>query len=126
MRASRLSVPEGDIEVTVKVIDVASIAGVSCKNLFTPHVEGVNTFRPSPALSFLLEHPSGKKYLWDLGVPADLDALGPEVAGRLKKVSYEIKARDPASVLAANGIPTESITGVIWRSVMLRINVNID
>lgn len=115
MSGQRLVVPDGHTAVIIKVIDVASIAGVSCKSLFTPPVDGINTFRPSPALSFLLEHPSGKRYLWDLGVPADLDALGPEVADRLKKVSYKIEARDPASVLAADGISTESITGVIWR-----------
>lgn len=115
MAPKRLAVPSGDIAVSVKVIDVASIAGVSCKSLYTPPVDGINTFRPSPALSFLLEHPSGKSYLWDLGVPADLDALGPEVAERLKKVSYKIEAKDPASVLAAHGISTDRITGVMWR-----------
>ncbi|KEF58597.1 uncharacterized protein A1O9_06523 [Exophiala aquamarina CBS 119918] len=114
MDSTGLAVPHGDIAVSVKVIDVASIAGVSCKNLFTPHIDGINTFRPSPALSFLLEHPSGKKYLFDLGVPADLDTLGQEIAKRLKNVSYQIEAKDPASVLAANGIPPESISGVMW------------
>lgn len=120
MAAQRFAVPHGNTAVSVKVIDCTTISDVACKHQYTPLVDGLQGFRPAPALSFLLEHPSGKKYLWDLGVPSDLDTLGPQVAERLKKVSYTIEPADVADTLTAAGVPLESITGVIWRYVLCR------
>lgn len=115
MASPRLTVPHGDTAVSIKIIDVTTISDVACKHQYTPLVDGLWGFRAAPALSFLLEHPSGKKYLWDLGVASDLTTLGPQVAERLKAVVYTIKPADVADELVKHGVPLESITGVIWR-----------
>lgn len=111
-------IPDSTVTITAKIIDLTTISGSSANNLYHPPIKGVEQLRPVPSLSFLLEHPSGQKLLFDLGVPKDITVLGPEVADRLKKVGHRIEVeKDVVEVLEENQIQRDEINAVIWRSV---------
>lgn len=116
-RLQDIQFPESSVIITTKVIDLTTISGGSLAlGLYHPPIEGVQTIRPVPSLVFLLEHPCGQKLLFDLGVPKNLDTLGPEVSDRLKEVSYSIEVKkDAVEVLEENGIKRDEISAVIWR-----------
>lgn len=111
-----LDIPHSDVTITTKVLDLVTIHGSNCNNLHHPPIEGVEVVRPVPSLSFLLEHHSGQKLLFDLGVPTDLRTLGSEVADRLKKVGHQITVqKDVVDALEEHNIKREDINAVIWR-----------
>ena len=117
-RLQGLQIPQSNVVITTKIIDLTTISGSSANNLYFPPIEGVEHLRPVPSLSFLLEHPSGQKLLFDLGVPKDITVLGPEVADRLKKVGHRIEVeKDVVEVLEENAIQRDEINAVIWRCV---------
>ena len=117
-RLRSLQIPDGTVTITTKVIDLTTISGSSANSLYYPPIQGVERVRSVPSLSFLLEHPSGKKLLFDLGVPKDITVLGPEVADRLKKVGHRIEVeKDVVEVLEENNIKRDEINAVIWRCV---------
>ncbi|KAJ9643673.1 hypothetical protein H2204_001818 [Knufia peltigerae] len=110
-----LDIPHSDVTITTKVLDLVTIHGSNCNNLHHPPIEGVEVVRPVPSLSFLLEHHSGQKLLFDLGVPTDLRTLGSEVADRLKKVGHQITVqKDVVDALEEHNIKREDINAVIW------------
>ena len=113
-----LQIPDSNVTITTKIIDLTTITGSSANNLYYPPIEGVQHIRPVPSLSFLLEHPSGQKLLLDLGVPKEITVLGTEVADRLKKVGHRIEVeKDVVEVLEENDIKRDEIDAVIWRCV---------
>lgn len=117
-RLQAFQIPDSSVTITTKIIDLTTISGSSANNLYNPPIEGVNKIRPVPSLSFLLEHPSGQKLLFDLGVPKDITVLGPEVADRLKKVGHRIEVeKDVPEVLEESNIKRDEINAVIWRCV---------
>ncbi|EXJ82702.1 hypothetical protein A1O3_06516 [Capronia epimyces CBS 606.96] len=114
-RGRILEIPDSTVTITTKVIDATNVSGIPANSLHYPPIEGIDKLRPLPSLSFLLEHPSGQKLLFDLGIPKDLTTLGPEVADRLAKVAYRIEVeKDVVEVLEENNIKRDEINAVIW------------
>lgn len=110
-----IQVPESSVTVTTKIIDLTTIHSGNLNALYQPPIPGVEKIRPVPCLSFLLEHPSGQKVLFDLGVPKDIDTLGTEVADRLRKVGHQVHVKcDVADELELHGIHRNEISAVIW------------
>lgn len=111
-----LDVPSSSVSVKVKIIDVCSIANVSSKALFTPQVPGFEQIKPSPSFVFFLEHPSGQKVLFDLGIRKDWENLDQAVVQRLRHHGYSIvvdKGIDEA--LHEGDLGAKDIDAVIWR-----------
>lgn len=107
--------PESPVTITTSIIDLTTIHSGNLNALYQPPIVGVEKIRPVPCLSFLLEHPSGEKLLFDLGVPKNIDSLGPEVADRLRKVGHQVHVKsDAADELEVHGIKREKINAVIW------------
>ena len=95
-----LNIASSSTTVSVKIIDLTTISGIHADRLFAPTIPGVQYLDPAPSFSFLIEHHSGQKLLFDLGIPKDLSALGPEVASRVKDGGYHIDVkRDVADEL---------------------------
>lgn len=115
--ASFLSIPPSSISVTVKVIDVCTIYDVPADALFAPPVPGVKQLPPAPSFVFLIEHPSGQKILYDLGIRKDWQKnLAPGILARFKKVGYRPSVeKNVSEVLEEAGIGKENINAVIWR-----------
>lgn len=111
-----LNIPPSSTSVSVKIIDVSTISNVPAHALFTPPVPGYTVARDSPSFSFLIEHPSGEKVLFDLGIRKDWQNLAPEITERFKKVGHKPSVQKNISeVLDEAGIGKESINAVIWR-----------
>jgi hypothetical protein len=113
-----LGVPEGTTCVTVMLIDICSISKVGTKSLFTPPVPGFDSIGSVPSWIVLLEHPSGRKVLYDLGIRKDWEKLHPIVSQRLNGSTHEIVVdKDIDEYLDNVGIGKGNIDAVVWRYV---------
>lgn len=112
----RLNIPSSSTTVSVKIIDLTTIAKLPAHRLYDPPIEGIEYLDPAPSFAFLIEHDSGQKLLFDLGIPKDLSALGPQVGERVKEGGYEIIVeKDVVDALEENGIKRDQINAVVWR-----------
>lgn len=81
-----------------------------------PSVPGLETFPASPSLCFLIEHPRGRKVVWDLGIRKDYENYSPSVAEYLPTTKYDIRIdKDVHDTLQDHNIAGEDIEAVIWR-----------
>jgi hypothetical protein len=111
-----LDIPSSSTSVIVRVIDVANISNVPADAVLTPSVPGYTTLTTAPSFVFLLEHPSGQKVLFDLGVRKDWENLAPAIVERFKKVGHKPSAtKNVSEVLDEAGVGKDSIKAVIWR-----------
>lgn len=86
------------------------------KRFMAPDVPGLETFINSPSLCFLLEHPFGRRLVWDLGIRKDHDHYAPSIKNYLPTTKYSIKvAKNVAEILQEHGVGPNSIEAVIWR-----------
>ena len=109
-------VPFGAV-ARVSIIDsTLRLGGLPVSYLMTPPVDGLIDMPTIPTWSFLVESPSGKRALFDLGVPPDLETFAPVVANKLKASGWDIKAeKHVADILKENNVEPSSINSVIWR-----------
>jgi hypothetical protein len=82
-----------------------------------PPVPGLEKKRASPSLSFLLEHSSGRRLVWDLGIRKDYENYAPKIANYIPTTKYDMDVpRNVADVLEEGGVALDSVEAVIWRS----------
>ena len=103
-------VPSGKA-VSVKIIDSTSrISGLPTKVLMGPAIVGFDDMAEIPTWSFFIEHESGRKLLFDLGIPTDWQDLAPTVADRLKSNGWKISVEKPTvQILKEHHIDASSI-----------------
>ncbi|KAK3045635.1 hypothetical protein LTR09_012801 [Extremus antarcticus] len=65
-----------------------------------------------PVYSFLIEHPSGRKILFDLGLPKDLETVPPAIRRVFDIITPKIP-KDASQVLSAGSVSATSIDSVI-------------
>ena len=108
-------VPSGKL-ISVRIIDSTSRIGkLPVGALMGPPITGFDIAPELGTWSFLIEHDSGRKLLFDLGVPTDWQDLAPQVADRLKKSGWEISVEKPTvQILKEQSIDPENIEAVIW------------
>lgn len=111
-----LNIPHSDVTVKVSIIDTTShIAGIPTEIFIQPHIKGFDHL-DCPAYSFLIEHPSGKRLLFDLGVRKDWENLAPRIVERIRDGGWKVDVKkNVADILRENGVPGESIDAIIWR-----------
>ena len=113
---SALTIPPSTTIIDVKVIDVCTIAGVPAKALFQPPIPGFDVINPAPSFVFLLEHPSGQKLLFDLGIRKDWENLESTIVERLKHHGYQVGVeKGIAEYLDEARIGKENVNAIIWR-----------
>ena len=111
-----LNIPTSSTTINVKVIDVCSIGNVPTKSLFTPTVPGFDVVNGAPSFVFLLEHPSGQKLLFDLGIRKDWENLDSASVERLKQHGYRVDVEiGVAEFLDEVGVGKENVDAIIWR-----------
>ena len=110
-------VPPGTETVQVRIIDTTvRLSKLPLGLLMQPPLQGMPYLPEIPAWSFLIEHPSGQKLLFDLAVPKDWRSLSPVVLQVLEKISARIRVtEDVIDILKTNGIAADQISGIIWR-----------
>lgn len=83
-----------------------------------PPMEGMEYMLPLPAWSFLIEHPSGQKILYDLGAPKDLHSFSPAIREHLERQGWKVDVKEEViDILDRNGIAANEISAIIWRLV---------
>lgn len=114
-----LNIPESDSAVEVHIINTTShIKGLPTSRFFEPKIQGFDAM-DCPAYSFLIEHPKGKKLLFDLGIRKDWKNLPPAVIGPIKRHGWEISVEKGVDeILEAGGVDPVDINGIIWRLVV--------
>ncbi|KAL3463562.1 beta-lactamase-like protein [Aspergillus heterothallicus] len=107
-------VPAGET-VTVRLINPVNFGPSHLIRFMTPQVPGLETFARNPAFSFLIEHSSGRKLLFDLGIRKDWQNYAPKIAEYIPTTGYKIEVtHNVAEMLAEHGIQPKEIEAVIW------------
>ena len=108
--------PSGDTVLAVKLINPVNFGPAILERFMAPPVPGLETFKTSPSLSFLLEHPSGRKLVWDLGIRKDYGSYSKSITEYLSTTKYDIQVtKNVVDILQEHGIPGSDIEAVIWR-----------
>ena len=111
-----VDIPPGKETISVNMIVPVSFGPSIIKRFMTPPVPGLETFKSSPSLSFLLEHPSGRKLVWDLGIRKDYTNYSPKISAYIPTTKYNIQVtKNVVEILEENGIAREDVEAVIWR-----------
>lgn len=104
--------------ITVKLINPVTFGPSIIKRFMEPAVPGLDTFQEVPSLCFYLEHPSGRKLVWDLGIRKDYLNYAPMVSGYIPSTGYSFDVtKNVADILQDGGVPLNEIEAVIWRYV---------
>lgn len=111
-----LMITPQSLTYVLAVIDTTSwISGLPTNVFFEPPIRGYDELSV-PSYSFLIEHPSGRKLLFDLGVRKDWENLSPATAGlvaRFGPAKLEAK-KGVREQLEEHGVHGSSIEGIIW------------
>lgn len=118
MVAAQMSVdlPSGDVIIKVSLINPVDFGPAILERFMAPPVPGLERFKTSPSLTFLLEHPSGRKLVWDLGIRKDFHNYSKSIADYIPTTNYDIQVKkNVVDILEENGITGSEIEAVIWR-----------
>lgn len=115
VHAPDLHIPSSSTSVSVRIIDTTShISGIPLALFVQPEIKGFTAIS-CPAYSFLIEHPSGRKLLFDLGVRKDAENLAPRIVDRIKGGGWEVTVKQGIrEQLEANGVRGKDIEAIIW------------
>lgn len=107
--------PFGDVTVKVAFILNATLTGIPMSRFAKPSIRGLEEFNAVPSFSFFIEHPSGRRILFDLGVRKDWWNLAPVMAGRIRDAGWKADVvKDVPEILEENGVSLRTIDTVIW------------
>lgn len=111
-----IELPPGKEIVSVKLINPVNFGPAIINRFMGPPVPGVEKKKPGPVLTFLVEHSSGQKLVFDLGIRKDYQNYSPTIAEYIPTTNYNIQvSKNVIDILEENGIPGKSIDAVIWR-----------
>lgn len=109
-----LNIPPSDSTVSVRLIDTTSWIECSLSGLFGPAIPGHDKIS-CPAYSFLVEHASGRKILFDLGMRKDWENLAPKIVNTIKSHGWRVSAeKNVSEILEEGGVELKSIEAIIW------------
>ncbi|RSM19625.1 hypothetical protein CDV31_001512 [Fusarium ambrosium] len=110
--------PSSTNVVDVRVIDSTARLRIPMAMFVKDHVPG-HDFLDCPAYSFLIEHPSGQKLIFDLALRKDIAASPPAILKSFVEESEKMGASvtvdtDVASILREASIDLGDINAIIW------------
>ncbi|KAM6479584.1 Metallo-hydrolase/oxidoreductase [Trichoderma sp. SZMC 28011] len=110
-----LKIPFSSVSVKIRIIDTTTRVGDIPSELFmSPIFEGLEHLN-CPAYSFLIEHPSNGKLLFDLGARKDYMNLPPLVSNRIRDGGWKVEVQKGVrEQLEEHGIDGKDIDAVIW------------
>lgn len=113
-----LNAPPSSTTVKVSVIDSTMwLVGIACDKMWNPPIKGFDRVKAG-TWSILIEHPSGRKLLYDLGCRKDWENLPPALgikALRDSGILYTLEVKKNVSeILTEGGVKLDDIEGVIW------------
>jgi hypothetical protein len=103
-RQRLVDLPLGEVAIKVSLINPVNFGPAILKRFMAPPVPGLETFETSPSLAFLLEHPSGRKLVWDLGIRKDFHNYSKPIAEYIPTTNYDIQVtKNVVDILEENG-----------------------
>lgn len=109
-------VPAGNTAISVRMINPVNFGPAQLRRFVEPQVPHVMEKRLGPCLTFLLEHPSGRKLMFDLGIRKDYQNYAPTIANYIPTTKYTIEVtNNVADILEEHDIAASSIEAIIWR-----------
>ncbi|KAL4945771.1 hypothetical protein BDV06DRAFT_219015 [Aspergillus oleicola] len=113
-QANTANIPSG-APITVKLINSVNFGPSHLQRFMAPPVPGVETIPRNPAFSFLLEHDSGRKLVFDLGIRKDYQNYSRKIAQYIPTTGYTIEVdKNVADILLDRGVDLGDVEGVIW------------
>lgn len=110
-----LHIPPSRTTISVRIIDTTShISKIALDRFMSPPIAGF-THLSCPAFAFLIEHPSGRKLLFDLGVRADPENFSPVIKQRIESGGWGVEVQKGVrEQLEEHGVNGADIEAVIW------------
>ena len=109
-------IPRGTTTVKVAILNSAFLNGIPMSRFAKPTILGQEKLKKAPSFSYLVEHPCGRRILFDLGVRRDLVNLSPIMCKRMKDAGWEASVeRSIPDLLEEQMVSLQSIDTVIWR-----------
>lgn len=113
-----LNAPPGDTTVKVSVIDSTMwLAGITCDQMWNPTIKGFDRVKAG-TWSILIEHPSGRKLLYDLGCRKDWENLPPPLGIKALQESGILQTlevnKNVSEILMEGGMKLGDVEGIIW------------
>lgn len=113
--APEIEIPASHVTVKVGIIDTGARLRLPTSTFLEPEIGG-QTHIHGPAYSFLIEHPTHGKVLFDLSLRKDWENLSPAIVNAAKAGGWGLDVeRDVVDVLQSGGIDPADIKSVIWR-----------
>ena len=113
--APEIAIPTG-ASTKVSIINTTGALEVPLGAFMSPVQPGHEILK-GPAFSFLIEHSSGRKLLFDLGCRKDWQNLPPKVLAIVTQPNWKIEVeKSVADILQENGVDAAggAIEGIIW------------
>ncbi|KAF3761618.1 hypothetical protein M406DRAFT_295293 [Cryphonectria parasitica EP155] len=113
--APDLNIEPSKTTVDVRVIDTTVwISNLPIQTFIEQQVKGFDKL-DAPSFSFLVEHPSGRKLLFDLGVRKDWHNMSPYWHKLFEAAAAKIDIKHGVrEILEEHGVPGSSIEAVVW------------
>jgi hypothetical protein len=113
-----LHIPPSAATVDVCIINTTGhIDGIPTNDFLLPSIPG-HKYLVCPVYSFLIQHSSGRKVLFDLGVRKDWENFAPGLYNRLRDYGWNIAVeKDVREILDGENIDPNEISSIIWRLV---------
>lgn len=110
-----LKIPQSTTTVSVRIIDTTTkIDGIPLEPFVSPQIKGFTQLECC-AFSFLIEHASGRKLLFDLGVRKDWENMAPRVVKRIKDGGWTVSVdKGVRQILEEHGVNAGEIEGIVW------------
>ena len=110
------NIPPG-APANISIIDsTLRVNAVPPKDLALPEIPEFEVFPPVPAWSFLIESSTGRRGLFDLGVPPNYnESFSPPLLEAVAAFGWDTSVqKHVVDILKEHGVAPESINAVIW------------
>jgi len=107
-------VPTSTNTVSVRVINTGGSVTLPA-SMIVPTIKGMENLTEIPSFSFLVEHPSGRKVLFDLGIRKDWENGPAGLVNLIKEMGWTVRSQTGVhEVLEQHGVQRTQIEAVIW------------
>ncbi|KIK54098.1 hypothetical protein GYMLUDRAFT_63408 [Collybiopsis luxurians FD-317 M1] len=112
---SEIILPKSSSTVSVKVFNITSPNSTAPAGRFISPVKSGKERLYIAVYAFLIEHPNGRRMMFDLGLRKDLSGYSPVLQRLLREGKFDMKVEaDITEQLKAGGISLEQVDTVIW------------
>jgi hypothetical protein len=110
---------------SVRIIDSTTFLKLPIRPFMSPPMPGF-THIAGPAYCFLIEHSTGRKVLFDLGVRKDWENMAGPVVKMIKAQGWEVKVEKNISEILEEeeGIKGLDVEAIIWRYIHMTVLIS--